>query len=112
MRGIGRLFTQTVTNKTYLGTGAYGEVFADPVDKACFINDSIKLVRNAQGDEVVSTARLYAPLTDFPADPPVAGQYAPGSEVTVDGLTHRVIAVARKDAAGPASSHHIEVQLT
>lgn len=102
--GIARLFTQTVTVETYQGSGPYGDVFAAPVTRRAFVNDSLKLVRDQKGEEVVSSARLYGPLED-------AADYEPGSRVTFGDRTHRVIVANRQDAAGPASSHHVAVEL-
>lgn len=112
MTGIARLFTQSVSVETLLGSGAYGDVWADPVDIACFINDTTKMTRNAQGDEVVSSTTLYAPLTTSPDQPATAGQFAPGSRVTVQGRTALVLSAARRDSAGPARIWHTEVTLT
>ena len=109
--GIARLFTQTVTLATYLGSGTFNDVFADPVAVACQVEDTIREVRNSDGDQVVSTARVFAGLSTAPDVPAVAGQFAPGSKVTVNGRTALVLSVARRDV-GPTSARHVEVALT
>lgn len=112
MPGIAALFTQTVDVETLTGSGAYGDVFASPVTVACFVNDRSKMVRNSNGDEIVSTTTLYAPLTASPDVPATAGQFAPGSRVTVNGRTAYVVNAARRDSAGPSRIWHTEVTLT
>ena len=112
MSGIGRLFTQTVSVETLTGQGAYGDVFADPRTVQCFVQDRTKWTRDAQGEEVVSTSTIYAPIGASPDTPPTAGQFTPGSRVTLAGRTAYVISVARQDSAGPARIHHTAVELT
>lgn len=109
---INRLFKQSVTLETYLGSGAYGDVFAAPVTVACFIEDATKLVRNSSEEEVVSTTTLYAAIAGAPAEPPVQGQFSAMSRVAVNGRDAHVITTARVDSAGPARIHHIQVSLT
>lgn len=105
MRGIARLFTQTVTVARKIGTSGTGERFAAAVTRKGFVNDGIKLVRDSTGTEVVSQSRVYGPLADVDV-------YTPGSKVTVNGRESRVIAVLRRDSAGPADAYHVEVHLT
>lgn len=103
--GIARLFTQTVSVETYLGTGTTGPKYAAPVTVACFINDARKLVRDSTGSEVVSETTIYAPLAAH-ADFPVKAR------VTVNGRAAFVLCVYRRDSAGPAANFHTEVTLT
>ena len=103
--GIARLFTQSVSVKTYLGQGSFGPEYAPAVDVQCFVNDARKLVRNSTGDEVVSETTLYAPLSSY-------GSFTAQSLVTVNGRDASVITVYRRDSVGPASAHHVEVTLS
>lgn len=103
--GIARLFTQTASVETRTGSKAGAAAYADPVDVACFVNDSHKQVRAANGDEIVSSTTLYAPLADVEV-------FAPGSKVTVNGRTAFVISTFRRDSAGPASAFHTQADLT
>lgn len=102
---IARLFTHTVSVQTYEGGDDTGDMFASPVDKACFISDARRLVRDSSGLEVVSSTTLYGPLGDIDA-------YTPGSKVTVNGRTARVIGVDRRNSAGPPSAYHCQISLT
>jgi len=102
--GIASRFKQSVTVEPYIGANAAGDLYDPPVTRTCLVDDSLKLVRNQQGDEVVSSARLY----DLPS---AVDSYAPGSRVTVNGRAHRVIVANLRDAAGPAAGHHVAVEL-
>ena len=46
------------TVREYLGSGGLGERFADPVERACFAEESVKLARDTDGAEVVSSAQV------------------------------------------------------
>lgn len=103
--GISRLFTQSVSVETFAGTKNGNAVYATAATVACFVNDSRKLVRNATGEEVVSTTTLYTPLADVAV-------FAVGSRVNVNGRKAFVLGAYKRDSAGPASAHHIQVDLT
>lgn len=112
MSGVARLFKQSVTVETRTGQGAYGDVFASPATVPCFISEQVRLVRNTNAEEVTSSTTLYAALAAAPDAAPTAGQFAPGSKVTVNGRAAYVIGASRHDAAGPTRIHHAEVHLT
>ena len=103
--GIAALFTQTVSVETFAGTKNGAPAYASPATVACFVNDSRKLVRDAVGSEVVSSTTLYAPLSDVAA-------FVVGSRVNVNGRKAFVLGAYRRDSAGPASAHHVQVDLT
>lgn len=91
----------------YLGTsGRGGDVWADPVPVQCWVEDVIKLVRDTNGAEVVSSATLATALTA--ADP-----FAPNSKVQLpSGRVARVLTVSRGDSGSMELPDHIEVALT
>lgn len=97
----------TVTVEAYAGSGAYGDVYAAPVNVTpCVVEDTRRLVRvqtqDAAGREQVSSTTVYAPLgTVCPA----------GSRVTAGGRTARVLAVARLEAHGLPLPEHLEISL-
>jgi hypothetical protein len=105
MPGIARLFTQTVSVETYLGTGIHGPTYSAPVTVGCFVNDGHKLVRDSKGEQVVASTILYAPLADVDL-------FTPETRVTVNGRAAQVIAAYRRDSAGPISAHHAHIELT
>lgn len=104
MPGIARLFTQTATVETYLGTGINGPTYAPAATVQCFINDCNKLVRSSTGEQVVASTIVYAPLA-------TVGAFAPRSRVTVNGRITQVIAAYRRDSAGPVSAYHAHIEL-
>ena len=112
MTGIARLFTQSAAVETKTGVNALGDVYASPVAVPCFVQDGVKMIRTSSSEEVVSQVTLYAALDTSPTVPPVAGQFAAGSRVTVNGRVSYVIAAVRQDSAGPARIHHTAVSLT
>ncbi|SDL17994.1 hypothetical protein SAMN04488074_109209 [Lentzea albidocapillata subsp. violacea] len=53
------LLPHTVTVRPYLGTGAYGDVWGDPVVvREVFVEDRRRLVRNQSGEELVSESTV------------------------------------------------------
>lgn len=107
-----------VTVRRWVGDGAYGPVF-DPAEMlAGYVRDGEKLVRNAQGDQVVSSAQVGLPLVK-PDGTPVA--YVPvGSQVDLPAQfghapgdpssprTSTVLVSARGDGGGqPTPDHYV-----
>ena len=54
-----RLLPQQLTYRPLLGSGPYGDVYGDPVTVAARIEFGNKLIRDANGNEVVSSATIY-----------------------------------------------------
>lgn len=103
-RGIARFFVHTVTVETRKGVGPKGDVFAPPVPvDGLLVDDSVKLVRNSDGEEVVSNTQIAGPLSIVPL-------FTPGSKVTTSTRTARVIAVNAADV--PRLPEHVVVTLT
>lgn len=82
-----------VAVQTYEGEGAYGKVLAASANKVCGLQTTRKLVRNADGEEVVSEFTLQASPDD-------AAAFTPRSEVTVAGRTSTVLATSPKTYRG------------
>ncbi len=100
---------KTVQVATLTGTGAYGDVHADPVDVApCVVDDTSRRVvvqtQDAEGSEAVSSTTVLAP-PDTVAPP--------GSLVTLpwSGRTARVLATSVLDDHGLDLPEHIELSL-
>ena len=74
----------TVHVETYGGPGAYGPLFASSVSVRCNVDNTVRLVRSASGEEVVSQATLLV----HPAD---ASLFTPESRVAVDARKSLVI---------------------
>lgn len=99
-------YVQTVQVKTYLGEGNRGAKFGSPVTIPCWVEDGNKDVINASGEEVVSSARVYADTT-------YATAFQVGTQVVLPGgNTTRVIAVSRNDSGSLGLGlDHIEVSV-
>ncbi len=57
---VSAFYVHTVTITPVLGEGAYGTVYGDPTQVRCFVDETTRLVRDADGAEVVSSATIYA----------------------------------------------------
>ena len=102
---VSLFFVNPVSVETLTGEGAYGQAFAAPVTVACFVDDSAHLIRNRQGEEVVSNTIIFADVLDAP-------KFPVDSRVTVNGRAARVI-TTNTLASGPLGlPDHVEVHLT
>ena len=101
---IESMFIHTVTVEAYLGTGAYGDRWADPVTVPCFVDETRRLVRDATGTEVVSEATVYASTGAYELFPP-------GSRVTVRAASTHVIGRALFDGDALELPSHLAVTL-
>lgn len=94
----------TVTVELYLGSSGRGDQYGPGVEVTCFVDAKRRLVRAANGSQVVSSSTVFAPLgTDCP----------PRSRVTLpDGRTALVIGTATRSAAGvDEAPEHLEITL-
>lgn len=94
MRVRRALLKDQVTVSTYSGEGAYGPVVAAAVTVWCNVDETRRLVRDANGDETVSEAVLTLhprtrTTTQTIVDP--ATVFTPESPVTIRGRATRVI---------------------
>jgi hypothetical protein len=100
---------KTVQVAALTGSGAYGDVHADPVDVApCVVDDTARRVtvqtQDAEGSEAVSsTTVLVPPATLAP----------PGSLITLpwSGRTAKVLAASFLDDHGLGLPEHLELNL-
>jgi len=83
----------TVAVETWTGEGAYGPVYAAPVDKTCNVDTTRRLVRNSDGEEVVSELTLHIAPADEAA-------FAPESRVTIATRVSTVLGVSPKQFKG------------
>ena len=91
-----------VTVEAYRGDGAYGAVYDQAVNVApCFVDDTRRLVRAADGSQVISESTVYAPAdTVAPAD----------SRITLpSGPVTTVITSKALTAAGLPLPEHLEL---
>lgn len=104
---ISRWFVHTVTVETFLGAGAYGDLFSAPTPVTGFLSGSVKLVRSATGDEVTSSSSFYTSLAN-------ASLFTTDSRVTdAGGRVSRVITQSANDSGGLMPNvEHTAVHLT
>ncbi len=94
--------THTITVEPYQGGGAYGSVYGAPVEVECRVEDVVRLVRAATGDEAVSSTTVVCDVgTVIPAE----------SRVTVKGRVTTVLAVSDPSTGGRSELDHLEVSL-
>ena len=99
---LAEFYVHTVTTEAPLGSGSHGPVYGDPVTVSCFVASGTRMVRNPDGDEVVSTAQITAAPGDAEAFPP-------GARVTLPwGAVTKVINRHRADSGGLDLPDHVE----
>lgn len=94
--------------KRLTGVGAKGKITAAAVTELAWVDDTRQMVRDIDGNEVLSETTVYLPLTV--ADVPL------GSLVTLPasfgGRQSTVLAVSRRDSYGAGSlAEHVELAL-
>ncbi|OYO16633.1 hypothetical protein CGZ93_17895 [Enemella dayhoffiae] len=98
----------SVTVEMHEGAGAYGDTYSAPVALACWRKETRQLVRDKNGDEVVSEAQLRLRPDEEGRD--VEALFVPDSRVTLDsGRITYVIGAGRRDGLG--FWDHVEVTL-
>jgi hypothetical protein len=102
------LLRHRVTIAAYLGEGAYGPEYDTPVTGVlAFVADKRRLVRDRNGDEVVSeTTVILKPGTVCPPESTVT--VWPG---TSRERTSRVITASDHDGGGLPTPDHVELAL-
>jgi hypothetical protein len=100
--GIEDFYVHTVTVATWLGTGAMGDIYAAPVTVSGFLEGKIMTVRNATGDQVVSSSQFYCSVAD-------GAKFTPDSKVTISSRVSHVISQNVNDAPGLGLPEHAAV---
>lgn len=100
----GFLLVHQITIEPYIGNSAYGPQYGPAVAGVrCFIEEQNRLVRAANGDEVVSSSTITCkPGTSAPAKSRIT---LPGGRVTT------VIACLNHDGQNLGTPNHVELQL-
>lgn len=96
------LLVHQVLVEPLAGEGPFGSEYGEQTPVRCFVDAKRRLVRDAEGAEVVSETTIYMPLdTTCPA----------GSRVIVGDRASTVITSARRDGGGLPTPDHLEVTL-
>lgn len=77
-----RYFTHPATVRVYTGQGRFGPEYQEPRAFSCLVDGKRRMVRNPQGEQVVSTYTLYLDPDD---------SISLGSLVTLNGLERPVL---------------------
>ena len=102
---IASFYVHTVTAEPYLGAGANGAKYDDPVTFPAFVEQKRQIVRDANGEQVVSSTTVYC-------DPAYAANLAPKSRVTfAAGRKSIVIIRADHDSGDLDLPDHCEAAL-
>lgn len=107
MTAVDQWFVHEVEVETYDVAGSWGPTYLEAQTKACWVEEALQLVRNTDGEEVTSSARISAPLED-------RGTYTVGSRITLPGgrpVTVINLAVFDSGLLG-LGLDHIEVSTT
>ena len=105
MSELDDFYVHTVSVETKTGSGAYGDVYAAPVDVACWLEPKRRLVRNKDGQEVLSSSFLSCGVAE-------KAKFTPDSKVTHDGATAYVIGVNTLTSGALDLPDHLEIDLT
>jgi hypothetical protein len=84
-------WVHTIMVETFEGTGAMGDVYAVPQYVDGLLEGKVILVRDAAGQQVVSSSQFYT-------DTAYTDVFAPDSRVTIDGRISYVISQNRADS--------------
>lgn len=100
-------FVHSVTVDTYLGTKNSVASWDTDNTVSCWVEETTDLVRDANGTEVVSSAKVFAPLAE-------RARFVVGSKVTLpSGREARVLALSVFDSGSlDLGLDHIEVAVT
>jgi hypothetical protein len=106
-RDLAAWFTGTVTVERFAGQTAHGPTYLAGTVEACFIDQGNTMVRAPNGDQVVSSARVFLPAN--------TDTIPLGSKVTMPaaygGARATVLTVQLRKAPGLPVPEHLEVAL-
>lgn len=98
------VLVHTVTIEPYQGDSAYGPQYGAPATARALVEETVRTVRNARGEEVVSSTTVYLLPTQV---------CPPESRVTTpSGRTASVITSTLHDGGALPTPDHREVTLT
>lgn len=100
-------YVHSVTVDTYLGTKNGVPSWNTDAAVPCWVEETTELIRDASGNEVVSSAKVFAALAD-------SAKFVDGSKVTLpSGRVARVLALSVFDSGSlNLGLDHVEAHLT
>lgn len=101
----GFLLRHEVIVEPYEGDSANGPLYGTPVTVRCFLEEKRRMVRNKEGEQVLSGATFYCRLDAIADAPPQSLVTLPG------GRQSEVITQAPHNGGGLPTPDHLEVSL-
>lgn len=105
MGDLDGFYVHTVSVETKTGSGAYGDVYAAPVSVPGWLEDKRRLVRDKDGQEVVS-------MSVFSCANEHLDKFTPDSKVTLPRRGALVIGVGDFNSGPLGLPDHLEIELT
>lgn len=105
MGDLDGFYVHTATVETYLGTGASGDLYSAPVVVPGWLEDKRRIVRDKDGQEVVSSSFFACDTTHLV-------KFKPDSKVTLPTRSAFVIGVANYTSGALELPDHLEIDLT
>lgn len=105
MGDLDSFYVHAVSVETYQGTGAQGDLYAAPATVPGWLEDKRRLVRDKDGQEVVSPSQ-------FMCDNDHLSKFAPDSRVTLPNRKAFVIGVGNFTSGDLELPDHLEIDLT
>ncbi|HEY2642310.1 MAG TPA: hypothetical protein VGI56_01035 [Galbitalea sp.] len=103
---VSDFYIHSATVEAFLGTNGLGvDTFSAAVSVLGFADNSRKLVRNSDGEQVISETTFYT-------YPSWASSFVPNSRVTIDGAVSRVIGVNSNTSGALDLPDNLAVTLT
>jgi hypothetical protein len=112
---LDEFFVHTASVETWKGAGSNGDVYAAPVTVLCFADDARRLVRNANGEQIISETTLYTTNDNvalFVEKSRVTFLNDPDGDGIVPSRTALVIKVNANDSGALDLPDHLAVTLT
>lgn len=104
MGDLDEFYVHTISVETKTGTGAYGDVYLAPVNVTGWLEPKKRLVRNKDGQEVVSASMFACPVEH-------EAKFTPDSRITYGAKTSYVIGASALTSGALALPDHLEVDL-
>jgi hypothetical protein len=98
-------WVHTITVEMFLGAGAYGDIYAAPVNVIGFMDGARKLIRGTNGEQVVSESSFYT----YPITGPL---FVADSRITQGTEVSYVIKTSTNDSGALGLPDHAVVDLT
>jgi len=104
-QALALFYQQTVSVEPFTGAGSNGDTFATAQNVVGFYDGARKLVRDSDGEQVVSSSTFYT-------EPENAAAFTVNSRVTYKTAVSRVLGIEYHESGSLGLPDHIAVSLT